>query len=43
MTSQKGTEGVGKSANSAVVMASLMVFVIDLLVVQLSDLFGIIK
>jgi phospholipid/cholesterol/gamma-HCH transport system permease protein len=43
MTSQKGTEGVGQSANSAVVLSSLMVFVIDLLVVQLSDLFGIIK
>ena len=37
--SKKGTEGVGNSANSAVVVASLMVFVIDLLAVQIIDLF----
>jgi phospholipid/cholesterol/gamma-HCH transport system permease protein len=35
--SQKGTEGVGQSANSAVVVSSLLVFIIDLLAVQLSD------
>lgn len=35
--SNKGTEGVGRSANSAVVVSSMMVFVIDLIVVQLTD------
>ncbi len=39
-TSNKGTQGVGESANSAVVMGSLMVFVIDLLAVQITSLFG---
>jgi len=38
--SKKGTEGVGQSANSAVVVASLLVFIIDLLVVQVTDLLG---
>lgn len=38
-TSSKGTESVGLAANSAVVTASLVIFVIDLLVVQLSSLF----
>lgn len=37
---QKGTEGVGQSANSAVVVASLMVFIIDLIAVQVTDLLG---
>ena len=37
--SKKGTEGVGKSANSAVVVASLMVFILDLMAVQIADLF----
>ena len=37
--SAKGTEGVGRSANSAVVIASLSVFIIDLLAVQITDLF----
>lgn len=36
--SSKGTEGVGQSANSAVVISSLLVFIIDLLAVQLTDL-----
>lgn len=36
--SSKGTEGVGRSANSAVVVASLLVFVIDLIAVQIADL-----
>ncbi len=36
--STKGTEGVGRSANSAVVISSLLVFVVDLLAVQISDL-----
>jgi phospholipid/cholesterol/gamma-HCH transport system permease protein len=33
----KGTEGVGQSANSAVVVSSLLVFVIDLIAVQIID------
>jgi phospholipid/cholesterol/gamma-HCH transport system permease protein len=39
--STKGTEGVGHSANSSVVVASLLVFVIDLIAVQITDLFGL--
>lgn len=39
--SQKGTEGVGHSANSAVVASSVMIFVIDLLAVQITDVLGI--
>jgi phospholipid/cholesterol/gamma-HCH transport system permease protein len=35
--SNNGTEGVGKSANSAVVISSLLVFIIDLLAVQICD------
>ncbi len=38
--SKKGTEGVGRSANSAVVVASLLVFIVDLLAVQLADILG---
>lgn len=38
-TSNKGTEGVGKAANSAVVFASLMIFVIDMIAVQITSLF----
>lgn len=38
--SSKGTEGVGRSANSAVVVASLLVFIIDLIAVQIADLLG---
>jgi len=41
-TSRKGTEGVGRSANSAVVVASLLVFIIDLIAVQITDIFGLI-
>lgn len=37
--SNKGTEGVGKSANSAVVYGSLMVFIIDMIAVQITSLF----
>jgi len=36
--STKGTEGVGQAANSAVVISSLLVFVIDLIAVQITDL-----
>jgi phospholipid/cholesterol/gamma-HCH transport system permease protein len=39
--STKGTEGVGRSANSAVVVASLVVFIIDLIAVQVTDLLGL--
>lgn len=38
--SSKGTEGVGRSANSAVVVSSILIFVIDLIAVQITDLFG---
>lgn len=36
--SNKGTEGVGRSANSAVVISSLLVFIIDLIAVQITDI-----
>lgn len=39
--SKKGTEGVGASANTAVVLSSLVVFIIDLLAVQVTDLLGL--
>lgn len=38
--SDKGTEGVGNSANSSVVVSSVLIFIIDLVVVQVTDLFG---
>lgn len=38
--SSKGTEGVGRSANSAVVVSSVMIFVLDLIAVQITDLLG---
>ena len=38
-TAADGTESVGKAANSAVVAASLTIFIIDMLAVQLTDLF----
>ena len=37
--SSKGTEGVGKSANAAVVISSLFVFIIDLMAVQITNIF----
>lgn len=37
--SSKGTEGVGRSANSSVVVSSVMIFVLDLIAVQISGLF----
>jgi phospholipid/cholesterol/gamma-HCH transport system permease protein len=40
-TSSKGTEGVGRSANSAVVVSSFMVFVLDLIAVQITDVLGL--
>lgn len=39
--SNKGTEGVGRSANSAVVISSLLIFILDLIAVQIADLFGL--
>ena len=38
-TAANGTESVGKAANSAVVSASLTIFIIDMIAVQLTDLF----
>lgn len=38
-TAANGTASVGKAANSAVVAASLTIFIIDMLAVQLTDLF----
>lgn len=38
-TAANGTESVGKAATSAVVAASLTIFIIDMLAVQLTDLF----
>jgi phospholipid/cholesterol/gamma-HCH transport system permease protein len=35
----KGTVGVGEAANSAVVLTSLMVFIIDMIAVQITSLF----
>lgn len=39
--SSKGTEGVGRSANAAVVISSLFIFIIDLVTVQITDLLGL--
>jgi phospholipid/cholesterol/gamma-HCH transport system permease protein len=39
--SKKGTEGVGQSANSAVVISSLIVFILDLIAVQIIDVLGL--
>lgn len=39
--SSRGTEGVGRSANTAVVVSSVLVFIIDLIVVQVTGLLGI--
>lgn len=36
--SSKGTEGVGHSANTAVVVASILVFILDLIAVQITDI-----
>nr|WP_262907840.1 ABC transporter permease [Hymenobacter sp. 15J16-1T3B] len=37
----KGTEGVGQAANSAVVVSSLVIFILDLVAVQLTGLLGL--
>jgi len=39
--SEKGTEGVGQSANTAVVVSSLLIFVLDLIAVQITDIMGL--
>jgi phospholipid/cholesterol/gamma-HCH transport system permease protein len=39
--SSKGTEGVGRSANTAVVVGSIVVFFIDLIAVQITDILGL--
>lgn len=39
--SRKGTEGVGRSANSAVVLSSIMVFIVDLIAVQITDILNL--
>ncbi len=38
-TSRKGTAGVGRAANSAVVIASLLLFVLDFIAVLVTDIF----
>ncbi|MGZ3884199.1 MAG: MlaE family ABC transporter permease [Bacteroidia bacterium] len=38
--SSKGTEGVGEAANSAVVIGSLAVFILDMIAVQVSSFFS---
>jgi len=38
--SNKGTKGVGNAANSAVVVSSVMIFLVDLLAVQVTGLLG---
>ncbi len=37
-TTKNGTEGVGRSANAAVVIASFVVFIVDLLAAQIADI-----
>jgi phospholipid/cholesterol/gamma-HCH transport system permease protein len=39
--SSNGTQGVGKSANSAVVLSSILIFIIDLVAVQVTNLFNL--
>lgn len=38
-TSEKGTEGVGRTANSAVVISSMLVFILDFIAVLITDIF----
>ncbi len=38
---EKGTEGVGQAAHSAVVTASLLIFILDLIAVQITDILGL--
>jgi phospholipid/cholesterol/gamma-HCH transport system permease protein len=39
--SNKGTEGVGQSANAAVVVSSVLVFLLDLIAVQFTDILNL--
>lgn len=39
--SSKGTEGVGRSANAAVVASSVLIFILDLIAVQITEVLGI--
>ncbi len=38
--SNKGTEGVGKAANASVVIGSLLIFILDMIAVQITSLFN---
>ena len=40
-TTEKGTEGVGRAAHSAVVLASLLIFILDLVAVQITEIMGL--
>jgi phospholipid/cholesterol/gamma-HCH transport system permease protein len=40
-TTEKGTEGVGNAAHSAVVVASLLIFILDLVAVQATEIMGL--
>ncbi len=40
-TTKKGTQGVGMAANSAVVVSTFIVFIIDLIAAQIADIFDI--
>lgn len=40
-TTKKGTAGVGEAAHTAVVTASLLIFILDLLAVQITDILGL--
>ncbi|MBK7556401.1 MAG: ABC transporter permease [Flavobacteriales bacterium] len=40
-TTEKGTEGVGRAAHSAVVLASLLIFILDLVAVQVTEIMGL--
>jgi phospholipid/cholesterol/gamma-HCH transport system permease protein len=37
-TTKNGTEGVGRAANSAVVLSTFVVFIIDLMAAQIADI-----
>lgn len=39
--SNKGTRGVGNASNSAVVLSSVLIFILDLLAVQITDLINL--
>ena len=40
-TAAKGTRGVGNAANSGVVLSSVLIFIIDLLAVQITEMLGL--